>query len=109
MNTILGFKNLEEEEFEDHPCSENLRTEMLDFHESLSRVIAIGSLEEDEEEGLTDFAAEDAKPNVWKTILQVSFPAIRVSQAAEIVFFCFRPFAPQAKETKTKIRRTRRS
>ncbi len=42
MNTILGFKNLEEEELEDHACSPQLRDMMAGFHGSLMRVSRFG-------------------------------------------------------------------
>merc|ERR1712020_277868 len=44
MNTILGFKTLEDEELEDHPCIPSLRDKMTDFHDGLMQVMSIGSL-----------------------------------------------------------------
>ncbi len=71
MNTILAFKNLEEEDLEDHPCTENLREKMLDFHGSLMEVLSIESMEEEE----ADDSGEDpnARPSVWKTIVKVLY------------------------------------
>ena len=70
MNTILGFKTLEDEELEDHACSGALRGKMLDFHGGLMDVISIGSLEQEEHGG--EINPNDLKPSVWKTILKVN-------------------------------------
>ncbi len=71
MNTILGFKNLEEEELEDHACSPALRDNMSFFHDSLMRVISIASLEEDDDaDAASRIDPADLKPSVWKTILR---------------------------------------
>lgn len=70
MNTILGFKNLEDEELEDHACSVNLREKMLEFHAGLMTVISIDSLEE-EEHIETEEEIQRRKPTVWKTIWKV--------------------------------------
>lgn len=35
MNAILGFKNLTDEELEETPCGEELRSKLLDFHGQL--------------------------------------------------------------------------
>ena len=37
MNTILGFKNLEAEDLEDHPCIPKLRDKMAGFHDQVSQ------------------------------------------------------------------------
>ena len=71
MNTILGFKNLEESELDDHACSPNLRISMSEFHGGLMEVIAIESLEEEGEDMLA-IDLENDKPTVWKTIVKVS-------------------------------------
>jgi len=41
MNTILGFKNLSEEELEDNPCPIPLREKMTEFHDELMKVMSI--------------------------------------------------------------------
>jgi hypothetical protein len=41
MNTILGFKNLSEEELEDNPCPILLREKMSEFHDELMKVMSI--------------------------------------------------------------------
>jgi hypothetical protein len=38
MNTILGFKNLSEEDLEDNPCPVPLRDKMSEFHDGLMQV-----------------------------------------------------------------------
>ena len=39
MNTILGFKSLEGEDLEDHPCIPGLRDKMGGFHDEVSMFI----------------------------------------------------------------------
>ena len=68
MNTILGFKNLEDEEIEEHPCSAKLRGTMTTFHESIMNVMSISSLEEEDEE---EEVVEDTKPSVMSVIAKV--------------------------------------
>ena len=69
MNTILGFKNLEDEELDDHPANSKLREQMTEFHDSLMGVMSIGSLETEEEEG--DSQEGEEKKSVWGVILKV--------------------------------------
>ena len=38
MSTILGFKNLEAEELEEHACSDALRSKMSNFHDQIMKV-----------------------------------------------------------------------
>ena len=38
MSTILGFKNLEAEELEEHACSDALRSKMSSFHDQIMKV-----------------------------------------------------------------------
>ncbi len=107
MNTILGFKNLEEEELEDHACSLALRGNMSSFHDSLMRVISIASLEEeDDADAASKIDPADLKPSVWKTILK----AIRywISQVDVDVYlqisFCLVPGLLAASEPKVTAR-----
>lgn len=69
MNTILGFKKLEEEELEDHPCSVPLRDKMSEFHEELMKVMSISSLEEEDVE---IEPKSDERPSVLSVIIKVS-------------------------------------
>ena len=51
MNTILGFKTVEdEEELAEHPCNSELRDRMSEFHDGLMQVISIASLEAEDVE-----------------------------------------------------------
>merc|ERR1719259_1247176 len=51
MNTILGFKTVEdEEELEEHPCNASLRDRMSEFHDNLMSVMSIASLEAEDVE-----------------------------------------------------------
>ena len=68
MNTILGFKNLEEEDLEDNPCPENLREKMVEFHDSLMQVMSISSLEEEDVE---IEPKSDEKPSILSVIFKV--------------------------------------
>ena len=51
MKLILGFKNLEEEEMENCPLGDTLRSQMQEFHEGLmSKVSLEGVIENEAEE-----------------------------------------------------------
>ena len=67
MNTILGFKTLDDEELEDHPCIPSLREKMTDFHDGLMQVMSIGSLEEEDVE---EAPKEEGKPSVFTVIMK---------------------------------------
>lgn len=51
MNAILGFKNLTDEELEETPCGEELRSKLLDFHGQLMSKAQIPGGGEEEGEG----------------------------------------------------------
>jgi hypothetical protein len=68
MNTILGFKNLGEEELEDNPCPDHLRGKMVEFHDSLMQVMSISSLEEEDVE---IEPKNDEKPSIMSVIFKV--------------------------------------
>ena len=70
MNTILGFKNLEEEELEDNPCPIPLREKMSEFHDGLMQVMSISSLEEEDVEIAPK---SDEKPSILSVIIKVNF------------------------------------
>ena len=44
MSTILGFKNLEAEELEEHACSDALRSKMSNFHDQIMKVAKISTM-----------------------------------------------------------------
>ena len=67
MNTILGFKTLEEEELEEHACIPALRDKMTEFHDGIMQVMAISSLEEEEAE---EAPKEEGKPSVFTVIMK---------------------------------------
>ena len=67
MNTILGFKTLEDEDLEDHPCIPSLRDKMSGFHDSLMKVMAISSLEEEDVE---EAPVEEGKPSIISVIVK---------------------------------------
>lgn len=69
MNTILGFKLLEDEELEDHACEARLRDQMSEFHDNMMSVISISSLEE-EEGDLGDTSGGDQQ-SILKAIIKV--------------------------------------
>ena len=69
MNTILGFKNLSEEDLEDNPCPVPLRDKLSEFHDSLLQVMSISSLEEEEVE---IEPKSNERPSVLSVILKVS-------------------------------------
>ncbi|XP_075211293.1 ryanodine receptor [Lycorma delicatula] len=50
MNAILGFKNLEEGDFENCPCGEELRERLNSFHEQLMSKVSLLALQEPQEE-----------------------------------------------------------
>lgn len=52
MNAILGFKNLSDEELEETPCGEDLRSKLMEFHDLLmiKAKIPTGPEEEGESE-----------------------------------------------------------
>lgn len=68
MNTILGFKNLSEEDLEDNPCPVSLRDKLSEFHDSIMQVMAISSLEEEDVEVAPK---SDERPSVLAVILKV--------------------------------------
>lgn len=48
MNAILGFKNFTDEELEEAPCGEDLRSKMLDFHGFITEKAQIAMKKEEE-------------------------------------------------------------
>ena len=68
MNTILGFKNLNEEDLEDNPCPDLLRGKMVEFHDSLMQVMSISSLEEEDVEIQPK---SEEKPSIMSVIFKV--------------------------------------
>ncbi|KAL1124812.1 hypothetical protein AAG570_001433 [Ranatra chinensis] len=50
MNAILRFKNLEEDDKENCPCTEDLRERLNNFHESLMCQVSLRALQEPQEE-----------------------------------------------------------
>merc|ERR550532_3658620 len=69
MNTILNFKNIEdEEELEEHPCNGDLRGRMSEFHDGLMTFISIASLEAEDVEVPSADAVEE-KAGVMTTFL----------------------------------------
>ena len=67
MNTILGFKNLEEGDLEDHACIPSLREKMSEFHDGLMQVMSISSLEE---EDVDQEPKEEGRPSVFSVIVK---------------------------------------
>ena len=50
MNAILAFKNLEKEDVENCPCSEEYRDRMKEFHQSLTTKVAVAQNQEEDED-----------------------------------------------------------
>ncbi len=67
MGMILGFKTLEDEELEDHPCSESLREKMVEFHDTLMKVMNIASIEEEDAEPEPE---DTGRPSVLSVIIK---------------------------------------
>ena len=69
MNTILSFKNIEdEEELEEHACNGDLRGRMSEFHDGLMTFLSIASLEaEDGPPAPTE--AESASPSLISSLM----------------------------------------
>ena len=68
MNTILGFKTIEdEEELEEHPCNQDLRDRMSEFHDGMMSVISIASLEAEDAE-LPSAEDMEEKPSLMKSL-----------------------------------------
>ena len=86
MNTILGFKNLEDEDLEEHPCSNSLRDNMSEFHDSLLQVVSISSMEEDDGGDMGDQDEASGKPSVWRAIVQVD---MKESSSCKMRRSCF--------------------
>ena len=87
MNTILGFKNLEEEDLEDNPCPENLREKMVEFHDSLMQVMSISSLEEEDVE---IEPKSDEKPSILSVIFKVingALPSVNLKRFNRLACF----------------------
>lgn len=71
MKTILGFKNLDAKELDDHPCTAPLRNRMTEFHERMLKESAISSIiEESDSEGSQE--PVDENPSVFSVVLKVA-------------------------------------
>merc|ERR1719320_321993 len=69
MNTILNFKNIEdEEELEEHACNAELRGRMSEFHDGLMAFMSIASLEAEDVEPPSADAVEE-KPSLVSSFL----------------------------------------
>lgn len=69
MKTILGFKNLDAKELDDHPCTAPLRNRMTEFHERMLKESAISSIiEESDSEGSQE--PVDENPSVFSVVLK---------------------------------------
>ncbi len=81
MNTILGFKNLEGEDLEDHACSDQLRGKMTNFHGTIMQAISIESIEAEDED--PDKNRDLEKPTVWGAIMKALKPPPRPGEAGD--------------------------
>jgi ryanodine receptor 2 len=78
MNTILCFKNLDVEELEDAACNEELRSKMLNFHDTIMKVISIESIEAEDED--PDKEKDKNKQTVWAAVMRALRPPQKLSE-----------------------------
>lgn len=74
MSTILGFKNLEAEDLEEHACSDALRSKMSNFHDQIMKVISIDAIEAEEEDPNANKG--DEQDTIWKVVLKALNPKV---------------------------------
>ena len=97
MNTILGFKTVEdEEELAEHPCNSELRDRMSEFHDGLMQVISIASLEAEDVE-LPSADEMEEKPSLMKSL------AVKIKN--EDLEECKEEEAPHIKSAEEKFRK----
>ena len=77
MSTILGFKNLEAEDLEEHACSDALRSKMSNFHDQIMKVISIDAIEAEEEDPNANKG--DGQDTIWKVVLKALNPQGRAA------------------------------
>lgn len=74
MSTILGFKNLEAEELEEHACSDALRSKMTNFHDQIMKAISIDAIEAEDEDPNANKG--DEQDTIWKVVLKALNPKV---------------------------------
>ncbi|XP_023317849.1 ryanodine receptor isoform X1 [Trichogramma pretiosum] len=62
MNSILSFKNMEDDDPDNQPCGEDLIVKMRDFHDNLMKFVSLHALQEAEEAAANEDETEKAGP-----------------------------------------------